>query len=62
MFATVQREIEMELVTPRKNVAKEMVFKWEPALKDMGFAALVSYRIMSDLCHYLLQIIQILYH
>ena len=53
MFATVQREIEMELVILRKNVAKEMVFKWEHVQKVMGFAALVSYRIMSDLCHYL---------
>ena len=53
MFATVQREIEMELVTPRKNVAKEMVFKWEHVQKVMVFVVLVSYRIMSDLCHYL---------
>ena len=42
MLAVVQKEIEMELVTPKKNVAKEMVFKWEHALKDMGFVALVS--------------------
>ena len=42
MLAVVQKEIEMELVTPKKNVAKEMVFKWEHALKDMGFAVLVS--------------------
>ena len=42
IFAVVQKEIEMELVTPKKNVAKEMVFKWELALKDTVFVALVS--------------------
>ena len=42
MLAVVQKEIEMELVTPKKNVVKEMVSKWEHALKDMGFVALVS--------------------
>ena len=43
MLAPVLKEIEMELVTPKKNVAKEMVFKWEHALKDTGFAVLVSF-------------------
>ena len=42
MLAVVQKEIEMELVTQKKNVVKEMVFKWEHALKVMGFAVLVS--------------------
>ena len=42
MLAVVQKEIEMELVTQKKNVVKEMGFKWEHALKDMGFAVLVS--------------------
>ena len=42
MLATVEMEIEMELVIQKKNAAKEMVFKWEHALKDMEFAVLVS--------------------
>ena len=42
MLALVLKEIEMELVTPKKNVAKEMVSKWDPVLKVTGFAALVS--------------------
>ena len=42
MLAIVQKEIEMEPAIQKKNVAKEMVFKWEHALKVMVSVALVS--------------------
>ena len=50
MLAIVQKEIEMELVTPKNNVAEEMVFKWVYALKDTVLVALVSILPINDNC------------